>query len=76
MTAVIPPNPEPAPELPELELAVLRYAAAGYSVADTADELHYSSSYVKALRRRACDRLGVGSTPAAVATALRLGAIR
>lgn len=77
VAAVIPPHPDPAPEVPELERRVLQLASDGLSVASTAAAMHYSVSYVKGLRAAACRRLGVpGNVPGAVAAALRYGLIR
>lgn len=76
MAAVIPANPEPAPNLSAVELAVLAHAAAGRSVTATASAMSYSESYVRLLRSRACEQLAATNIAGAVAAALRHGLIR
>lgn len=73
---MLPPYPVPRPELRPLELEVLRGAAAGELVPETARRLSYSERYVLELRRRARQRLEVTTLEAAVAAAFRLGLMR
>lgn len=70
------PWPTPRPELHALELEVLKGAAAGELVTQTAARLSYSERYVLELRRRARQRLEVSTLEAAVAAAFRFGLLR
>jgi DNA-binding NarL/FixJ family response regulator len=67
-TAAASPTPhhESPPILTERQVQVLRCAAAGVSIAETARRLHMSTSTVKNHRQQIFARLRVSNVPAAV----------
>lgn len=65
----------PSGELTPRMIQVIRAAACGANVDETAHELGIAEGTVRTIRAAALQRLGVSSMPAAVAEAFRRGAL-